>query len=122
MARPRAGEVTKADVIREGLKAHPEMGPKDLSEKLNAKVKKEGLPIAEIKPSEISVYRSKAKQEAEAAAHHGASKSPALAGKTAVGKATASTGHSSVADLLQNARTLVDELGKEQAKKVIDLL
>ena len=121
MARPKAGEVTKADVIRQGLKDYPAMGPKDLSEKLNAKVKKEGLPIAEIKPSEISVYRSKAKQEAEAA-HHSASKSQAVATKTVGVKATASTGHSSVADLLQNARNLVDQLGKEDAKKVIDLL
>ena len=121
MARPKPGEVTKADVIRRGLKDHPGMGPKDLAKKLNAKVKKEGLPIAEIKPSEVSVYRSEAKHQAEAAAQKGAATGQAVSTQPAV-KATPSTGHASVVDLLQNAKTLVDQLGKEEAKKVIDLL
>lgn len=121
MARPKLGEVTKADLIRQGLKDHPELGPKALAEKLNAKVKKEGLAIAEIKPSEISVYRSKAKQEANGMAAKAASTKQPGSMNAAI-KTTLSTGHPSVTALLQNARNLVDQLGKEEAKKVIDLL
>jgi hypothetical protein len=116
MVRPKAGEVTKADVIRQGLGEHSELGPKDLAEKLNAKVKKEGLGIAEIKPGEISVYRSKAK------AKDGSSSRKASSAGKAASKSAAPAGHASVAEVLQTARTLVDQLGKEEAKKVIDLL
>jgi hypothetical protein len=116
MARPKAGEVTKADVIRQGMADHPGLGPKDLAEKLNAKAKKEGLGIAEIKPSEISVYRSKAKAE------DGASSRKAGSAGKAASKAGGPAGHASVADLVQTARSLVDQLGKEEAKKVIDLM
>jgi hypothetical protein len=116
MVRPKAGEVTKADVIRQGMLDHPELGPKDLAEKLNAKAKKEKLGIAEIKPSEISVYRSKAKAE------DGTSSRNAGPAGRAAPKAAAPAGKTSVAEVLQTARSLVDQLGKEEAKKVIDLL
>lgn len=120
MARPKQGETTKADVIRQGLKDHPDLGPTDLAVKLNEKVKKEGLGLAEIKPSEISVYRSKERQEAGAAATR---RTPTTSTATKpTGKPAPAVGHASVAEVLRTARTLVDQLGKEEAKKVIDLL
>ena len=122
MARPKPGEVTKADVIRRGLRDHPGMGPTEMAAKLNAKVKKEGLGIKEIKPSEVSVYRTEAKHQAEKAAQKGVSTGQAVSTRAAAVKAPLSTGHASVAEVLQTARNLVDQLGKEEAKKVIDLL
>jgi hypothetical protein len=122
MARPKAGEVTKADIIRQGLKDYPNMGPTEIATKLNAKVKKEGLGIKEIKPSEISVYRSQAKQGADGTSANAASTVQSVSTHPPAAKATPSTGHASVAEVLQTARNLVDQLGKDEAKKVIDLL
>jgi hypothetical protein len=70
-----------------------------------------------VKPREISVYRSKAKAE-----DCTSSRKDGSAGRSAATKAGGPAGHASVAEVLQTARSLVDQLGKEEAKKVIDLL
>jgi hypothetical protein len=117
MARAKSGETSKADVIRKGLADHPEMGPSELAVVLNELVKKDKLGFAEIKPGEISVYRSKAKQAAEPPAAQGPPARKAPSART-----TTQPGQVSVAEVIQTARELVDRLGKEEAKKVIDLL
>jgi len=112
--------MTKADVIRELLRANPEGMPKDLAKKASK------LLRSEVKPSDVSNYKTIMKKNGElngAASAPVASPAPASAPPApkptpvAVGRQTMT-----VTETVEMVKELVGQMGKDELKKLVDVV
>jgi hypothetical protein len=105
--------MTKADVIRGILQANPEGKPKELAKVAS---KKFG---AEIKPMEISNYKTQMKK---AGLLNG--KSAAAPAKEPTKPASATVGRQTmtVTETVEVVKELVGQLGKEELKRLVDVV
>lgn len=98
-----ADKVKKADVIRKGLADHPDKTPMELAALLNEENKKEKWGLKEIKPVEISGYKSRMK----------AAGSGGTAPKKAASSAAEMDGAPSAVKAAKEVKELVDKYGAE---------
>ncbi len=103
-----ADKVTKANVIRAGLAEHPDMTPMQLAELLNGENKAKKWGLKEIKPVEISSYKTKMKGKA--------------ATKTAAASEAAETdGTPTAVKAAKEVKELVDKYGADTVKGLAGL-
>jgi hypothetical protein len=108
--------MTKADVIRGLLQANPEGKPKEL-----AKVASKRLGIS-VKPMEVSNYKTKMKKTGELNGKPAAA--PAPEKPVAPRPAPVSVGRQTmtVTETVEVVKELVQQLGKDELKKLVDVL
>jgi hypothetical protein len=119
MARKRAGEVSKSDVIRNMAEANPEVGPTELARMI---LGKHGVQVS---PAMISTVLSKARANNAPARKVGRPRNePAtLATSTPVAATPAPSVSSLNLDVLIRVKRLADELGGiDQTKKTLEAL
>jgi len=111
--------MTKADVIRDLLRANPEGMPTDLAKKASKVLK------SEVKPSDVSNYKTIMKKNGEL---NGAAQAPVAAAPApvapkaapapvAVGRQTMT-----VTETVEMVKELVGQLGKDELKKLVDVV
>jgi hypothetical protein len=98
----------KAEWIRNGIAANPGLGPTELAELLNTKAQHDKVRL-EFKPGDISNAKQQMKK--------GGAAPTGRQGRTRQGAASGSPGEA-VAKLLEASKVL----GKEEAKKILDLV
>lgn len=110
--------MNKTEYMKQGIADNPTMPPKDLAEQLEVERKKQKLKdISEIKPSDISQLKTKMKKAGE-------SKPNAKRTKVADQPANGNDfpfGANAPLSTLSLAALLVERIGKDKAKDLIDL-
>src|SRR5262245_59879605 len=127
MAKEKGKRGAKTAFIREGWQRFPELMPKDLAEKLNAEATERGLNIGPIRGQHVSLVKSAAKKAAaggEVAAAAGSrtvGRSGRKRRRRAAGRGEGLT-HTAVISAVGQAQALLQQLGQEGAKALIDTL
>jgi hypothetical protein len=106
--------MTKADVIRSIIRANPDGGPTELAKVAS---KKFG---AEVKPSDVSNYKTQMKKSGELNGTKPAPAAPTVAAPKApvvVGRQTMT-----VTETVETVKELVAQLGKDELKKLVDVV